>query len=94
MDLNKNYLLTLVLISFIAIGTWYFLNQKQVPTPTEITTADNYQVDASDMLIKETATVATSETPLSIEEKDGLIYMREEEKLARDVYLALGEKWG
>lgn len=25
---------------------------------------------------------------------DGLLYMREEEKLARDVYLALYEKWG
>ena len=26
--------------------------------------------------------------------EDGLLYMREEEKLARDVYLALYERWG
>ncbi len=31
---------------------------------------------------------------LSQEEIDGLLYMREEEKLARDVYLTLYEKWG
>ena len=31
---------------------------------------------------------------LSVEEKAGLILMREEEKLARDVYVTLGEKWG
>lgn len=31
---------------------------------------------------------------LTQEEMDGLLYMREEEKLARDVYTALGEQWG
>ncbi len=30
---------------------------------------------------------------LSDEEAEGLLYMREEEKLARDVYLTLGEQW-
>ena len=30
---------------------------------------------------------------ISDEEKKGLVYMREEEKLARDVYLALNNKW-
>jgi len=34
-----------------------------------------------------------SET-LSTEEQNGLVFMREEEKLARDVYLKLYEKWG
>jgi hypothetical protein len=32
--------------------------------------------------------------PLSTAEIEGLAYMREEEKLARDVYLALYEQWG
>ncbi len=31
--------------------------------------------------------------PLTQAEADGLAYMREEEKLAHDVYMALGEKW-
>ncbi len=32
--------------------------------------------------------------PLSEKDKDTLVYMREEEKLARDVYLSLYDKWG
>ncbi|MGI9258025.1 MAG: DUF2202 domain-containing protein, partial [Gammaproteobacteria bacterium] len=31
---------------------------------------------------------------LSVAEEAGILFMREEEKLARDVYLALGEQWG
>ena len=38
-----------------------------------------------------TATVAV--TPLSPAETDGLVYMREEEKLARDVYRVLGAEY-
>jgi len=32
--------------------------------------------------------------PLDEQEKEGILHMREEEKLARDVYLTLYEKWG
>ena len=32
--------------------------------------------------------------PLSDAEKEGLLFTREEEKLARDVYVALAAKWG
>ncbi len=39
-------------------------------------------------------TVPTDTSALSDTETAGLIKMREEEKLARDVYQALGEKWG
>jgi len=35
----------------------------------------------------------TSTEDLSTTERDGLIYMREEEKLARDVYLVLNGQW-
>ncbi|XRO76308.1 DUF2202 domain-containing protein [Methanocaldococcus sp. 10A] len=37
---------------------------------------------------------ALPKQPISEEEKEGLIEMREEEKLARDVYLTLYNKWG
>ncbi|XRP96224.1 DUF2202 domain-containing protein [Methanocaldococcus sp. 16A] len=37
---------------------------------------------------------ALPKQPISEEEKEGLIEMREEEKLARDVYLTLYHKWG
>jgi hypothetical protein len=32
-------------------------------------------------------------SPLSVKEKEGLVFMREEEKLAHDVYIALAEVW-
>jgi hypothetical protein len=35
-----------------------------------------------------------SSTQLSQEEEDSILFIREEEKLARDVYLTLGETWG
>lgn len=40
------------------------------------------------------AAVIDSNTSLSIDEEADLLFMREEEKLARDVYLALYEQWG
>lgn len=43
----------------------------------------------------QTTTVALEPaTEQAVVGTDGLLYMREEEKLARDVYLALYEKWG
>lgn len=38
-------------------------------------------------------TAVDSSTPLSVSEQDALIYMVEEEKLARDVYTFLATKW-
>lgn len=38
--------------------------------------------------------VAPAPVTLTAEQEAGLIFMREEEKLAQDVYLALGELWG
>ncbi|MBL8077775.1 MAG: DUF2202 domain-containing protein [Anaerolineales bacterium] len=39
-------------------------------------------------------TVMDLDSILSIEEEQGLIYMREEEKLAHDVYVSLYQTWG
>ncbi|MEN8806952.1 MAG: DUF2202 domain-containing protein [Desulfobacterales bacterium] len=44
-----------------------------------------------DMTGKKNPSGATAS--LSEKEKEALLFVREEEKLARDVYLALGEKW-
>lgn len=37
---------------------------------------------------------ASPRTPLSVAEQEGLLLMREEEKIARDVYIRLYERWG
>jgi len=41
-----------------------------------------------------TAAAAVAAVPLSEVEAAGLVFMREEEKLARDVYRVMWEKWG
>lgn len=38
--------------------------------------------------------VSATDTVLSVSEADGLVYMREEEKLAHDVYVTLYAQWG
>ncbi len=53
---------------------------------------------ASDTNISQETSIATDISKLPVEdlnqgETDGLIFMREEEKLARDVYIVLNEKW-
>lgn len=63
-----------------------------VTTPSASST--DYVVDSSDMVDGSTLIAGIPESLLSEKEKSGLIQMREEEKLARDVYTTLGAKWG
>lgn len=51
-----------------------------------------YAADAP--LTTPTAIVAVAASPLSKAEADALLYMREEEKLAHDVYITLYDQWG
>jgi hypothetical protein len=51
-------------------------------------------VDVSDYIIPHNQIASLPMETLSLEERDGLIVMREEEKLAHDVYITLYEKWG
>ena len=53
------------------------------------TEPQNVNLEVMKQLIYQTPAGNLSET-----EKDGIIYMREEEKLARDVYKTLYDKWG
>lgn len=59
-----------------------------------ITDTNAYLIHESDFLNGEKIIKNIEEAELSKNEIDGLILMREEEKLARDVYFVLGEKWG
>ena len=55
---------------------------------------EEYVVDKSDYVDAAALTAEMPATELSDTERDGLLLMREEEKLARDVYTTLYEKWG
>jgi hypothetical protein len=48
---------------------------------------------ANDFISVRPAIAAIQPSTLSEEERAGLLFMREEEKLARDVYTTLGERW-
>ena len=46
------------------------------------------------LLLSVASVAQANKTAISQKEKDGLVYMLEEEKLARDVYDLMFEKWG
>jgi len=54
----------------------------------------DYVVDSSDNVQPHTLLETAKKGDLSAEEKAGLIQMREEEKLAHDVYVTMYQKWG
>ncbi len=54
----------------------------------------DYAIDSSDYVNGQELISGIEKSELSDVEKVGLIQMREEEKLARDVYARLGELWG
>jgi rhodanese-related sulfurtransferase len=63
-----------------------------MPTPATTAAAESITIDVGASTTEQVALVTTSGT-LSSDETAGLVYMREEEKLARDVYTTLGAKW-
>ncbi len=60
----------------------------------EVSGEDEYVVAPSDYIDTEEIITKTDSSLVSKDEKEGLVLMREEEKLARDVYATLYEKWG
>ena len=57
-----------------------------------LTVKDNYTSEMNDSALS-LALAGQPSRGLTAPEKEGLLYMAEEEKLAGDVYLALNEKW-
>jgi len=62
------------------------------PTPAEGTQPEEPVVPQEPIVSEQTDTMLTT-NDLGSSEADGLLYMREEEKLARDVYLKMVELW-
>lgn len=96
-----NYLYGIVGLLALGVGVWNFggshqqINLQKSINPSENYSdeLDNYQVVEIDY-VKANDLISSENTPtLSQLEVNGLMFMREEEKLARDVYLALFEYW-
>ncbi|MCW4012337.1 MAG: DUF2202 domain-containing protein [Candidatus Bathyarchaeota archaeon] len=85
--MNKNnQIIALVAVFLVLISSGYVLFYNRNTEP-------EYVIDESDYLSGEDLIENIPESELSEAEIEGLILMREEEKLARDVYLTLGETW-
>ena len=83
---KNNQIFALIAIFLVLISGGYLFFYDRTPEP-------EYIIDQSDFLNGEDLIESIPESELSEAEIEGLILMREEEKLARDVYLTLGETW-
>ncbi len=97
------YILPAIVIIVFSSAVWYFSNtskmdtaqkQNQVAQKDQYAQPIVYEVDQADFVDAELLTADIQTGELSDTEAEGLVYMREEEKLARDVYQTLYEKWG
>lgn len=68
--------------------------QDNPSQPTEPINEEEYVIDPSDMYDVEESESEETVSLLTDREEHWLILMREEEKLARDVYQTLGDMWG
>ncbi len=69
-------------------------NTETIKLVTASSSGSEYVVDESDMVDANALISNIEKSELSEKEIAGLIQMREEEKLARDVYTTLGNTWG
>ena len=98
--MNKNILGSIIVMMTVVIFAGCEQVQKEGVESQEKDTSgavvinEEYVVDASDHIKSHDLITDIEKSDLSNSERDGLILMREEEKLARDVYLTLYEKWG
>lgn len=98
--IKKIFLFTAFFIS-IALLTGCNMNKdnssttlrEQMNKQQPVNTTENYKVDKSDIITGNELIKDVAKSAISEKEKAGLLQMREEEKLARDVYLTLGKKW-
>jgi hypothetical protein len=88
---HRFLVISLVVLAVIAVTTMFFGCSQGGPNLLEVDDEGNTSIDNDALTVKINETPATE---LSDVEREGIIYMREEEKLARDVYLHLYENWG
>jgi len=87
-----------VVVGLLSIALASCTESTPAPTTTggyeDVTNVDEEGNTTIDPTALSDALSQSSTDELSTEEAEGLLYMREEEKLACDAYLTLHEKWG
>jgi len=90
----KKYILVIILLIVSIVSFSVYKAATTPETGTTINTQnDEYVIDPSDIYTIEDATTSATKLEVTADERKWLIFMREEEKLARDVYTTLGNKW-
>lgn len=79
-----------LIAALAGIGIGYGVSPNAAPTPQQMTIES---VAAADFVATRPQVSALPQEEISADERAGLLFMREEEKLARDVYQTLYEKW-
>ena len=88
---KSNYYIAIVIVAILVlIGSYYFLSMSK---PSEIATVSQEGYTSINTENLEQSIPTTQSLTLTDAEKEDLLYMREEEKLARDIYIKLYEKW-
>ncbi len=103
MKQNKLIIIAVAIVAILAVAVLTIQNQTKINT-TDNSLGENNMVsktnsginvvDDSDYIVAHNQIANIPIETLSTKERDGLIMMREEEKLAHDVYVTLYEKWG
>ncbi len=93
-EMKKKLVILLVIMSFLVTFAFAGCSSNSAQNNTTAPkTSENVSSNTANNSTNTNSSTATS-TSLTQEEKDGLLYSVEEEKLARDVYLYLYNKWG
>ncbi|NPV49646.1 MAG: DUF2202 domain-containing protein [Candidatus Methanofastidiosum sp.] len=90
MKKSNYYIAIVIVLILVLIGSYYFLSMGK---PSEIATVTQEGYTSINTENLEQSIPTTQSLTLTDAEKEDLLYMREEEKLARDVYIKLYEKW-
>lgn len=94
--MNKLSIVTILFLSIIIAGCSNVDSiQKESTKAGEAVETDHeeYTIDSNDFYSVDPTETGSFTDALTKEEERWLIHMREEEKLARDVYTTLGERW-
>jgi len=88
---KKNYYIVIVLVAILILaGSYYFLSRNKSSEIASISEEGYTSINTENL---DQTLPQTQSLTLTDSEKADLLYMREEEKLARDVYIKLYEKW-
>ena len=87
----KKFTRLFAIISMLAIMTACDKDENQ--PATVINTDANGNTSINNVLLGQQVNALPKETPLSQDESESLLLMREEEKMARDAYIVFYQKW-